>query len=64
MRISETERGRTISTKFLIHRVSAESTGDFLPKIVVPQLLAAILNFCVNAEMRLSRKRREIERFQ
>ena len=28
--ISETERDRAISTKFLTHRVSVESTGDFL----------------------------------
>ena len=27
--ISETERDRVISTKFLTHRVFAESTGDF-----------------------------------
>ena len=42
------ERGRVISTKFLTPRVSAVSSGDFLPKIVFPPLLAAILNFCVN----------------
>ena len=31
--ISETERDRAISTKFLTHRVSAESTGDFSQKL-------------------------------
>ena len=33
--------------KFLTHRISAESTGDFSQNIAFPPLLAAILNFCV-----------------
>ena len=36
-----------ISTKILIHRVSVDSTGDFLQKNVLPTLLAAFLNFCI-----------------
>ena len=36
--------------KFLTHRVSAESTGDFLQKNVFLPLLAAILNFCVKCK--------------
>ena len=46
--ISETEQDRPISTKFLTHRVFAESINEFSPKKVFPPLLAAILNFCVN----------------
>ena len=45
--MSEMVRDRAISTKFLTHRVYAESTGNFLKKITFPPLLAAILNFGV-----------------
>ena len=43
--ISETLQDRVIMTKFLIHTISAESTGDFR-KNAFPPFLAAILNFC------------------
>ena len=36
-----------ILTKFLIYRVSAESTGVFLQKVFSPPLLAAVFNFCI-----------------
>ena len=41
---------RAISMKFLTHRVSGESTGDFFPKIIFPPFLVATLNFCVKCE--------------
>ena len=42
--ISETEQDRAISTKFLTHRVSAESTGHFSQKSFSRHFLVAILN--------------------
>ena len=44
--ISETERDRAISKKFLTHRESGVYWRLFA-KIVFPPLLAAILNFCI-----------------
>ena len=46
-RLSQKQSEIVISTKFLTHRVFAESTGDFLQNIFFLPLLAAILNFCV-----------------
>ena len=44
--LGETEQDGVISTNFLNHRVSAETTGDFLQNNI-SAILAAILNFCV-----------------
>ena len=44
--ISEIVQDRAISAKFLTHRVSTASIGDFSKKKVFPPFVAAKLNFC------------------
>ena len=50
--ILQTDQDRAILTKFLTHRVSAESSGNlvFPLQMVFPLLLVANLNFCVKCK--------------
>ena len=52
--ISETMRDRAISTKFLIHRVSAESTGDFSNKLFSRHFCSHLEFLRKNAKSHLS----------
>ena len=68
--ISKTVLDRAISTKFLIQRVSLQSShANFQKKFVLPKM-AAILNFRIfvqkleNTKMLISRKPCYIERFR
>ena len=68
--ISKTVLDRAISTKFLTHRVSLQSShANFQKKIVLPKM-AAILNFQIfaqklqNTKMLIFRKPCYIERFR
>ena len=60
----KTERDREISTKFLTHRVSTKSTGNFLQKLFSAHFWRPSQIFALNAKTCLSRKRSEIEQFQ
>ena len=48
--ISLTVRDRAISSKFLAHRVSQQTTLCNFPKIFIPLKMTAILNFRIFAK--------------